>query len=87
MSRFRDWNRSYSGICNYLLSLGLELDIRGQKGRPDRYLGVELGKIVNRYCKELKIRGSFTDRLLLISKDFNSFKDWCKIQDFKEYHK
>ena len=40
MSRFNDWGRAQSGICQWLGKQGFELDIRNVKGKKDRYIGV-----------------------------------------------
>jgi hypothetical protein len=85
MSRFQDWNRAWSGIATYLSRQGLVLDIRCVKGKKDRYIGVEVPKIVRRYCKNKKIQGSLTSMYLQVSKDFEPFKEWVKTADLSKY--
>jgi len=76
MSRFKDWNNAVSGIGNFLETQGLTLDIRNTKGKKDMFFGVEIQKIVHKYCNKHKIKGSFSDRVLIIQKDFKTFRDY-----------
>jgi len=76
MSRCHEWNSALSGFTNYLLKQGFELDIRNTKGKADRYLWPEMRKIINHYCKIKKIKGSFSERILIMNEDFKSFREW-----------
>ena len=69
MSRCHEWHSTWEGIVNYIAKEGIEVN--------PNHLWVET-KIVNRYCKENKILGSFSDRILEIGKDFKSFKKYIE---------
>lgn len=85
MSRFRDWNKAFSRIEQLFSSKGFELDVINKKGIKNRYSGVEIPKIVNKYSREKGLKGSLTDRYLLIMEDFKSFRDWVSNNDFDHY--
>lgn len=76
MSRCSDWNNALSGIAKWLRMQGFELDIRCTKGKTDRFIWVEMKKIIHGYCNKHRIKGSYSSRVLLINKDFKSFKDY-----------
>jgi len=76
MSRCNEWNSALQGFGWYLVKQGFILDIRGIKGKSDRYYGVELHKIINKYCRVKKIQGSFSTRILKMNEDFKSFREW-----------
>jgi hypothetical protein len=74
MSRFNEWTSAELGLGNFA-SKHIELDFRGA-GRPNKYYGVEIKKLINSFSKAEKIRGSYTERVLKISDDF--YKKWTE---------
>lgn len=74
MSRFREWTSAEKGLGNFA-SKHIELDFRGA-GKPNKYYGVEIKKLINKFSKAFKIKGSYTERVLLISK--YHYKQWCE---------
>lgn len=64
MSRGRDWNNTYCGIINYLAKNGIK----------DKEVMKKSRKLVYAYTKE----GSFSERVLIIREDFNTFKKFMK---------
>jgi hypothetical protein len=65
MSRFQQWTLAESGLGNYA-SKFIELDFRGA-GKPNKYYGVEIKKLINKFSKINKINGSYSERILQIS--------------------
>lgn len=84
MSRFREWNSAETGLGNFA-SKHIELDFRGA-GKPNKYYGVEIKKLINAFSKSIKIKGSYTERVLIISN--NHYNDWCNfiIEQVKSHH-
>lgn len=74
MSRFREWVSAERGLGNFA-SKHIELDYRGP-GRPNKYYGVEIGKLINEFSKKNKLKGSHTERILIISRCH--YKAWCE---------
>lgn len=75
MSRFREWNSAQTGLGKFA-SKHIELDVRGQKGKTDKYYGVEIKKLINEFSKVNKLKGSYTDRVLIISD--NHYQKWTE---------
>jgi len=63
MSRYKDWTNAWSGIATWLMNF-------------DKKLNAD--KEINNYSKALKLKGSFSERCLLISENFNQFKNYIK---------
>lgn len=74
MSRYREWISAENGLGGFA-EKHLELDFRG-KGKPNKFYGVEIKKLINKFSKEQKIKGSYTERLLIISRKF--YKQWTE---------
>jgi hypothetical protein len=74
MSRFQEWTSAERGLGKFA-STHIELDFRGA-GRPNKFYGVELGKLINEFSKINKIKGSYTTRILIISDLY--YKQWCE---------
>lgn len=73
MSRFKEWTGAENGLGRFA-EKHIELDFRGA-GRPNKYYGVELPKLINEFSKMMKLKGSYTNRVLLISK--SNYAKWC----------
>ena len=82
MGRYHEWTSSYSGVIKYLEKNSFVIDVRGVKGKTDMYYGVEIKKIVFKYAKDNKLKGSFSDILIYISNNFKSFAVWVKQTDY-----
>jgi hypothetical protein len=55
----------------------LILDVRNQKGERDKYYGVEIRHMINRFSKRKKLVGSYTERVLIISrKHYPAWKEF-----------
>ena len=67
MNRCKKWNNAFAGISNFLDKKGFKLNNSNMK--------IE-ARIVNTYCKRHKIKGSFSERILLITDNFESFKQY-----------
>jgi hypothetical protein len=84
MSRFHEWTSKEVGLKHWIAKeaekLGLTLDIRGVKGKTDRYFGVETKKMIFAYFKSKKFRKSYTTNIL--QTDFHDFVRWWKQQDW-----
>ena len=83
MSRFHEWTNKESGIGNWIKSQGYQLDVRNTKGKSDKYHLVEIRKIINKYSKFEKLKGSYSERILLIN--FQKFVEWFKTQNWNCY--
>ena len=70
MNRFRKWNNALSGISKFLKKQGIKLHEYNMKGEI---------KIINQYSTKHNLKGSLSERILLISENFEQFK--------KEYNK
>lgn len=84
MSRYREWTNALDGLARWVIKNGLEIDYRGA-GKPNKYAGVEIRKIVNLYSRHASIKGSFSERILIISAQFNDFKSFIKSREWPEY--
>lgn len=84
MSRFHEWTSKEEGLKYWIAKeakkLGLILDIRGVKGKTDRYFGVETKKMIVAYFRFKKFRKSYTTNIL--QTDFHDFTRWFKSQDW-----
>ena len=85
MSRFNDWGRAQSGICQWLGKQGFELDIRNVKGKKDRYIGIEIRKIVRKYTRFKKLKCSHSSAVLYTSDNFQDFKEFINNGDYSYY--
>ncbi len=74
MSRFQEWTSAERGLGNFA-SKHIELDFRGA-GKPNKYYGVEIKKLINAFSKRVNIKGSYTERVLIISN--KHYKQWCE---------
>lgn len=75
MSRFSEWTSAERGLGNFAKK-HIEIDVRGQKGKADKYYGVEMKKLIFKFAKVNKIKGSYTDCILEISD--NHYKQWTE---------
>lgn len=74
MSRFQEWTSAERGLGGFA-SKYIELDFRGA-GKPNKYYGVEIKKLINKFSNKHKIKGSYTERVLIISRQY--YKQWCE---------
>lgn len=67
MSRCHEWNSAREGFANYI-------SMKGIKTNPHNFKVED--EIINDYCRINGINGSFSERVLKIQKDFNSFRKY-----------
>lgn len=72
MNRCLKWNRALEGIRKYISSKGIKVN------KNNFYKEV---KIINDFCKKNFIKGSLSDKVLEISKDFEKFKMYINEKD------
>jgi hypothetical protein len=76
MSRFKEWTSAENGLGDFARQ-HLILDVRNQKGERDKYYGVEIRHMINRFSKRKKLVGSYTERVLIISrKHYPAWKEF-----------
>ena len=67
MSRCAEWNGTYGHIANYLID---------KKGIPDRKAFAAAKSLVYSYPNSVKFKGSFSDRVMYVRKNFSSFMNF-----------
>jgi len=67
MSRCDEWNGTYGHIANYLID---------KKGMADRKAFPAAKSLVYSYTNSVKIKGSFSDRVMYVRKNFSSFMNY-----------
>lgn len=67
MSRFHEWTSAWNGMINYMNKVGI---------RVYKHNTIKEGHIFNDYCRKNKIKGSFSERVLLVEEDFESFRKY-----------
>lgn len=67
MSRCAEWNGTYGHIANYLID---------KKGIPDRKAFAAAKSLVYSYTNSVKFKGSFSDRVMYVRKNFSSFMNY-----------
>jgi len=67
MSRCDEWNGTYGHIANYLID---------KKGVPDRKAFAAAKSLVFKYTNSVNIKGSFSDRVMHVRKNFSSFMNY-----------
>lgn len=67
MSRCSEWNGTYGHIINYLID---------KKGVSDNKSMGLAKKLVYDYTKSVDFKGSFSDRVMYIRKNFSSFMNF-----------
>ena len=72
MSKCNDWHKCYEGIISYI-------ERQPNIKTNQHNLSVEQ-RLINQYSNETNLKGSFSERILLINKDFESFKKFIKSQ-------
>ena len=65
MSRYQEWNKALNGMSKAMRGMGF-------KTTPfNRNIESE---VISEYCKINKIEGIFSDKVLIVSKEFEKFK-------------
>lgn len=67
MSRCDEWNGTYGHIANYLID---------KKGMLDRKAFAAAKSLVYSYTNSVNIKGSFSDRVMYVRKNFSSFMNF-----------
>lgn len=67
MNRCGEWNGTYGHIINYLID---------KKGMAYNKAMALTKKLVYDYTKSMKYKGSFSDRVMFIRKNFSSFMNF-----------
>lgn len=76
MSRFKEWTSAENGLGTFA-EKHIELDVRNQKGKTNKFYRVEIRKLINRFSKRNKIVGSYSERVLIISrKHYQGWRDF-----------
>ena len=63
MSRYNQHRNAWCGIATWLMNFDQKIDA---------------DKEINAYSKDVKLKGDFTERCLLISSKFNEFKKYIR---------
>lgn len=75
MSRCGEWNGTYGHIMNHLID---------KKGIADNKAMSLTKKLVYDYTKEKDFKGSFSDRVMFIRRNFSSFMNFLNTKLVKE---
>ena len=67
MSRCGEWNGTYNHVANYLID---------KKGISDRKAFNVAKKLIYDYTTTNKYKGSFSDRVMYVRKNFNQFMNF-----------
>ena len=65
MSRCTKWNNALSGLSKSIQQSGIKTNSSNFK---------EEKKVIEDFCKKEKINGSFSEKVLKVSDNYNSFK-------------
>ncbi len=74
MSRYNDWLNAHAGISKFVRDNVNDIDFNEHNFKMEN-------RIINRYCMEKKINGSFSQKILQIDADFQLFRKYimsCK---------
>lgn len=69
MSRCKKWNSALSGLSKTIEQSGMKTNNTNFK---------EEKKVIDEFCRKEKINGSFSERVLQVSENYNSFKSFVK---------
>lgn len=69
MSRCKKWNSALSGLAKTVQQSGLKTNDANFK---------EEKKVIDQFCRKEKIDGSFSERVLKVSENYNQFKAFVK---------
>jgi virulence-associated protein VapD len=72
MNRYKSWTNKLSGLSKTIKKFGFKVS--------DSTYYVEQ-TIINDYCKIRKIKGSFTQKVIMVSSEYNSFVTFLKLKN------
>ena len=67
MSRFKQWRSALVGLSKSIEQSGIKTNKSNFK---------EEKKVIDDFCRKEKIGGSFSEKVLKVSDNYNSFKDF-----------
>ena len=75
MSRYSQWGNALVGLSKTIQSFGYKTNYSN--------FNVEIN-VIKKYCKQNSIKGSLSQQILNVSKEYNQFKKYLKQENGKE---